>query len=123
MTPEQAITLGKISQKIDDMCDSNKRDHGEIKDQIQVNLESVESRFNNLSSQKHERMIECGKMFDQRPKMNLFLWVMGGVFTCLLILGGMVINLDDKMTTHIQRAKHAFHQITGEEYTPPELKK
>ena len=64
-------------------------------------------------------MIECQKMFDSRPKMGLFLWFMGGLFTCLLLIGTYLYHMDNKIDVHIENARHAYHQITGEEFVRP----
>ena len=80
------------------MCASNTREHKEIKEDIK---------------RAEDKM-------DNRVKPQLFYWVLGGVFVCLMILGGMVMRLQDDLDLHMDRARAAFHQITGEEYVPPE---
>lgn len=98
MTPEQHETLARVEQKLNDMCVSNTREHTEIKEDIK----------------------RAEDKLDNRVKPQLFYWVLGGVFVCLFILGGYVYQIDTKIDAHMERARHAFHQITGEEYKPPD---
>ena len=102
MTPKQAETLTRVEQKLNDMCSSNTREHSEIKE----DLKRTEDKM------------------DNRIKPVLFYWVLGGVFACLLILGSMVMDIKDDLEMHMDRARHAFEDITGHPYVPPEsLKK
>ena len=108
MTPEQAKTLAKIEQKLDDLCVNNTRDHKQINDRL------------NIQDGEHTtRNIECQKMFDVRPKMNLFLWFMAGIFLCIFTIGGFVYHIDVKIGDHIEVARTAYHQLTGNEFVRP----
>ena len=107
MTPEQSKVLYQIEQKLDDMHCANKREHKEIKDII----DGIQ-----LSRESRER--DCEKKFDERPKMTLFKWVIGGVFVTLFFIFGLVVNLDIKVDIIDDKFNSAYHQITGEPYNP-----
>jgi len=101
MTPEQAKILGKIEQTIYDLRESNGKDHAEIKQQVQHNLDTVESKFALRNGQLQTKQNDCQKMFDERPKLPLILWLFGGVFACLLMIGTMLYTINNSINNHI----------------------
>ena len=102
MTPEQAQTLGKIEQKIDDFVINNSEQHVEMNEQLRAHATMVDEKL------------------EKRLKSGLFYWVMSGVFTCLLILGGLNMDIKWDLEHHMDKARQAFHSITGEPYVTPE---
>ena len=98
MTPEQSKTLTRVEQKLNDMCVSNTREHLEIKGDIK----------------------RAEDKLDNRVKPQLFYWVLGGVFFVLFLFGIRIADNKWDLEKHIDKARDAFHQITGEEYVPPE---
>ncbi len=113
MTPEQAKTLGKIEQKIDDLVDANKERHKEIKTEIKNNHSSVEKKLGDKDILSAARQIECQKMFDSRPKLPLMLWLFAGVFASLLMIGGLVFDLRNSVETHIDKGEQFILEYTG----------
>lgn len=105
MTPEQAKTLAKIEQKLNDMCGSNTREHKEIKD-TQINI------WEKIDVNK----TEVYQALNNRPRWNVIMWLMGGIFTCLLFIGGFTYATKERLNKHVELSKDVFHQITGEEY-------
>ena len=114
MTPEQAKTLGKIEQKLNDMCSSNTKEHDQIRNQIQHNLDQVEIKMIDKNGQAQVRQLECRKMFDSRPKMPLMLWLFGGVFACLIIIGGLIFEVRNVVEVHIDKGEQYILEQTGE---------
>jgi len=108
MTPNQAQALGRVEQKITDMCVTNTKEHREIKDIIDV-----------MQTSKELRELASDKKFEARPTNKIFYWIMTGVFGMLFFIFGMLVNLDNKVDTHIINAQDAYYQITGDIYTPP----
>ena len=108
MTPEQAKTLAKIDQKLDDLYVNNAREHKEIKDNM--------VRQNGF---KETQVHEYQKMFDSRPKMTLFLWFMAGIFAVMFTIGGFVYHIDVKIEDHLDNARAVYHQLTGKEFVTP----
>lgn len=107
MTPEQARALGRVEQKITDMCITNTKEHKEIKDIIDV-----------IQISRETRELACSAKFERRPTNKIFYWVLSGVFGMLFFLFGMMINIDQKIDVHVGYAKDAYHQITGRVYQP-----
>lgn len=107
MTPDQAQALGRVEQKITDMCITNTKEHKEIRDVIDI-----------MQASKEQRELASDKKFEARPTNKIFYWVMTGVFGMLFFIFGMMINLDSKINLHIDHAQDAYYQITGERYTP-----
>ena len=118
MTPEQAKILGQIEQKLNDICHSNAREHKEIKEQIQKNLDIMEDRFLNYGDRNQTQRIECQRMFDERPTNTLFYWVVGGVGGLILVgfitLTGLIMDARDKIDRHIYYSAYVYNQVTGQ---------
>ena len=111
MTPEQAQILGRVEQKITDMCITNTKEHEEIKD-----------KFEAIQASKETREIICDKKFENRLTNKIFFWVMTGVFAGLFFLFGMMTNIDHKLNMQINDTKDVYYQITGKTYTPTDKK-
>ena len=116
MTPEQSKVLYQIEQKLNDMCASNTREHKEIKDDIQK-----------IEEYQNDRSFECEKKFDERPKMNLFMWVLGGmggiVLTLSVIFGGISLSnnktiaaISHELQDHIAFSVIVYEEITGKKW-------
>lgn len=90
MTPEQAKTLGKIEQKLDDFCKLNAEEHKEIK----------VSQFD-INKRLDENKTEVYKALNNRPRWSVVMWLLGGVFTTLLIIATMTYQVETKIEKHI----------------------
>ena len=86
-----------LEQKLNTLCETNIREHGEIKDQIKINFLTVEEKFNLVEQYKNKITIECAKMFEDIPKTKFILWVFSGVFAALLLIGSFIITVDNKI--------------------------
>jgi hypothetical protein len=106
MTPEQAETLGKIKQKLDDLCVGNASEHKEIK-QTQNDI------YNKIDVNK----TEVYQALNNRPRWNVIMWLLGGVFASLLIVASMLYNVDNRLEQHLDNARAVFQKLTGEPWT------
>ena len=116
MTPEQEKTLNQIEQKLNDMCVSNTKEHKEIKDTIK-----------DIQKYQTDRVDICEKRFEDRPKYNVFMWIVGGigatVITLSIIFGGIVISNNKNIATithelndHIAFAVIVYEEVTGKKW-------
>ena len=99
MTPEQAKVLNQIEQKVNDLCVNNTREHDEIK-----------TRIKDVVNSQNERVDKCDTRFDERPKTNFIIKLMGGmcaVVFALSILFGTVSLLN---RINIATISHELHQ-------------
>lgn len=115
MTPEQAKILGKIEQQLNDMkeqnrvdAEENKDQHKEIKETIQHNLEKVEGRITLKNGERQVQVIECQKMFDNRIKSPMFMWIVGGMFACLFGIAGFIYDMDRSIENHIIQSEKVW---------------
>lgn len=60
-----------------------------------------------------ERQTKNFEMLDRRPKWNIILWIFGGVFLCILMLGGMM--LDNKQSIQKYHPQEATSIVSNEE--------
>ena len=105
MTPLQAETLAKIEQKLDDLCVGNKVEH----EQIRVTQSDI---YDKLDVGK----TEVYKALNNRPRWDVMMWLLFGVFASLITVAGFTYHIDTKLTTHIEISKQVFHQLTGIEF-------
>jgi len=116
MTPEQEKTLNQIEQKLNDMCVSNTKEHKEIKETIK-----------DIQDYQNTRVLDCEKRFEDRPKYNIFMWIVGGigatVITLSIIFGGIVISNNKNIATithelndHIAFAVIVYEEVTGKKW-------
>jgi hypothetical protein len=97
MTPEQAKQLAQIEQKLNDFCRSNALEHREIKE-TQININKK------LDVDK----TEVYKALNNRPRWNVVMWLIGGIFACLMIIGTMTYKVETKLENHIVAGERAW---------------
>jgi len=97
MTPEQAKILAQIEQKLNDFCRSNYLEHKEIKE-VQININKK------LDADKSE----VYKALNNRPKWSVTMWLIGGIFACLLMIATMTYRVDTKIENHIVAGEKAW---------------
>ena len=105
MTPDQAAMLIRIDQKLNDMSNNNTEEHLSIKKQQAV----IDGRLN-------ETKKDVFVALNNRPRWNVIMWLLGGVFLVLVAVAGFTYRTDVKLTTHIEISKQVFHQLTGIEF-------
>jgi hypothetical protein len=97
MTPEQAQVLTRVEQKLNDMCVSNTREHKEIKD----NLKDIVLKVDTDKT-------EVYKALNNRPKWSVTMWLIGGIFTVLLLIGTFMYKIDTNIENHIVAGEKAW---------------
>ena len=102
MTPDQAKILAQIEQKLDDLCQHNANEHKELK-----------STINDIYKKVDEDKTEVYRALNNRPRWNVIMWLLGGVFASLIIIGSFMYDIDNKIEKHISAGEKIYLQDTG----------
>jgi len=97
MTPEQSKTLYQIQQCLSDLKDQNEKEHEEIK-----------TTQNDIYDKLDGNKTEVYKALNNRPRWNVVMWLLGGVFAAIMIIGGMVYNVDMDVKAHVKAGEAAW---------------
>jgi len=103
MTPEQAKSLAQIEQKLNDLCVSNTAEHVELK-----------GTTNDIYKVVDENKSEMYKALNNRPRWSVVMWLIGGVFGCIAIIGTLMWHLDRKLEVHMDNSRAIYQQLTGQ---------
>jgi len=106
MTPDQAKSLAQIEQKLDDLCASNTSQH----DQLTLTQGDIYEKLDAGKTEMYQAL-------NNRPKWSVVMWLMGGVFASMIIIGTMIYHLDDRLETHMDNARGIYQQLTGKIWT------
>ena len=90
MTPEQSETLTRVEQSLKDLGAQNKTEH-----------ESIRLTQSDIYEKLDSGKTEMYQALNNRPKWSVTMWLLGGVFAALMIIGTMVYNIEDTLESHI----------------------
>ena len=90
MTPEQSELLIRIDQKLEDFSVINAAEHASIKKTQDV----IDGRLNETKKDVFEAL-------NHRPKWDIIMWILGGVFAGLITIGTMTYHINNNIEKHI----------------------
>jgi len=105
MTPDQAAMLVRMDQKLLDISVRNNEEHAAIK----LKQDIIDSRMDETKKEVYAAL-------NHRPKWDIIMWLLAGVFTCLIIVAGLAYKTEVNLSAHITTSKRVFHQLTGVEF-------
>ena len=97
LTPQQAETLAKIDQKLDDLVVNNTADH----EQIRLTQGDIYDKLDTGKTEMYQAL-------NNRPRWSVMMWLIGGVFAAIMIVGTMVYHVEDMIENHIDAGQAAW---------------
>ena len=97
MTPEQSELLIRIDQKLEDFSVINAAEHASIKKTQDV----IDGRLNETKKDVFEAL-------NHRPRWGVIMWLIGGIFAAIMIVGTMVYHVEDMIENHIDAGQAAW---------------
>jgi len=102
MTPEQNEMLIRVEQKLTDFSVSNSADHAAIK----VTQDVIDSRLNETKKEVYAAL-------NNRPRWDVIMWLLAGVFVSLITISGFIYNIDRDIQQHIVAGEKIYLEDTG----------
>lgn len=90
MTPDQEKTLIQIETKLSDFIERNGAEH----EQIRKTQVIIDARLD-------ETKTEFFRAINARPKWNVIMWLMGGLFAAMIMIGTLTYHIDSNIESHI----------------------